>query len=103
MPSSWTRQFALAYAWHGRLYGDIAEFNASADYSRKAYELRERRSEPVKYFITAHLHIAEACPRAEMPHNFLSGLSYPVLGRYEESGEEGKKQLGFLRTTPSAR
>jgi len=38
-----------------------------------------------------------------MPHNFLSGLSYPVLGRYEESGEEGKKQLGFLRTTPSPR
>ena len=51
-------KFALAYAWHGRLYGDIADFNASADYSRKAYELRERRSEPEKYFITAHFHIA---------------------------------------------
>ena len=58
MPSSWTRQFALAYPWHGRLYGDIAEFNASADYRRKAYELCERRSEPEKYFITAYIHIA---------------------------------------------
>jgi len=58
MPSSWTRQFALAYAWHGRLYGDIAEFNASADYTRKAYELRERRSEPENYFIIARFHIA---------------------------------------------
>src|SRR6516162_8521695 len=38
-----------------------------------------------------------------MPHNFLSGLSYPVLGRYEESGEEGKKQLGRLRTMRSPR
>ncbi|HEX8766487.1 MAG TPA: hypothetical protein VF740_15065, partial [Candidatus Acidoferrum sp.] len=30
---------------------------------------------------------AEAYPLMEMPHNFLSGLSYPVLGQYEKSGE----------------
>src|SRR5215469_15474691 len=51
-------EICLSLRWHGRRYGDIAEFNAATDYRRKGYELRERRSESEKYFITAHFHIA---------------------------------------------
>jgi eukaryotic-like serine/threonine-protein kinase len=81
--------FALAYAMLGRVYGDIGESGMAADYSRKAYELRDRTTEAEKYLITAHFHIAvtgdmekaeqscrlwiQAYPRAEFPHDFLSG------------------------------
>jgi hypothetical protein len=33
-------QFALAYALLGRVYGDVGEFDLSADSTTKAYELR---------------------------------------------------------------
>ena len=35
-----------------------------------------------------------------MPHNFLSGLSYSVLGQYEKSGEEGKKATRLSPNDP---
>jgi hypothetical protein len=106
MPSSWTRQFALAYAWHGRLYGDIAEFNASADYSRKAHELRERRSEPEKYFITAHFHIAvgqRPIPGRGCHIISCRGSAIRSWGGMRNLVRKAKKQLGCLRTTPSPR
>ncbi len=97
-------KFALAYAFAGRLYGDIKEYGISADYTRKAYELRDRTSEPEKYFISASFNIvvtgnmekaeqtcelwAQAYPRSPGPHMFLSGLIYPILGQYEKAVEQ---------------
>jgi eukaryotic-like serine/threonine-protein kinase len=91
--------FAMAYGMLGRMYGDIGEFVLSSDYTRKAYELRDRTSETEKYFISAHYHIAvtgdmdkaeQACklwiqayPRAPLPHDFLTGIIYPNLGPFE--------------------
>ena len=49
--------FALAYAMLGRMYGDIGESGMAADYTRKAYELRDRTSEPEKYFISAYFYM----------------------------------------------
>jgi eukaryotic-like serine/threonine-protein kinase len=105
--------FALAYAWLGRMYGDIGESSIAADYTRKAYELRDRTSELEKYFISASFHIvvtgnmekaeqtcelwAQAYPRSEMPHNFLSGMIYSVFGRYEKGVEEA---TGAIRLNP---
>jgi eukaryotic-like serine/threonine-protein kinase len=96
--------FALAYAWLGRMYEDIGESVLAADFTRKAYELRDRTSEPEKYFISASFYIEvtgdmekaeqtcelwiQSYPRAETPHNFLSGIIYPVFGRYEKGVEE---------------
>ncbi len=96
--------FALAYALLGRVYGDIKEYSLSADYTRKAYELRDRSSEPEKYFISASFNIvvtgnmekaeqscelwAQAYPRSPGPHMFLSGLIHPILGQYEKAAEE---------------
>jgi serine/threonine protein kinase/predicted Zn-dependent protease len=101
--------FALAYAWLGRMYGDIGESGMAADYSRKAYELRERTSEAEKFFISSHFHIAvtgnmekaeqicelweQAYPRSYTPHDFLSGIILPVFGQYERAVEEAKKAI----------
>lgn len=108
--------FAVAYAWLGRLHGDLGEFGTAADYTRKAYELRERTSEPEKYFISSSFDIlvtgnlekaeqtcklwAEAYPRSESPHNFLSGIIYPVLGQYEKVVEEGTKAVHLSPNNP---
>jgi len=48
--------FAVAYAMVGRMYGDIGESGMAADYTQKAYELRDRASEAEKYLITASFH-----------------------------------------------
>ena len=101
--------FALAYAWLGRVYGDIGESGIAADYTRKAYELRDRTSELEKYFIAANFHMEvtgnmekaeqtcelwiQAYPRSEMPHVFLSGAIYPVIGQYEKAVEEGREAV----------
>jgi DNA-binding winged helix-turn-helix (wHTH) protein/tetratricopeptide (TPR) repeat protein len=110
--------FALAQAWLGRVYGDIGEFRTSADYTRKAYELRDRASEREKYFISAHFHIAvtgnlemaeqscklciQAYPRAEMPHDFLAGIIYQFEGQYEKAAEESKEAVRLSPDNPIA-
>jgi serine/threonine protein kinase len=102
-------KFALAYAMLGRVYGDIGESGMAADYSRKAYELRDRTSEAEKYLITASFHIAvtgdmekaeqncelwiKAYPRSDIARTFLSGIIYPPLGKYEKAVEEGKEAV----------
>ncbi len=101
--------FALAYAWLGRMYRNLGENSTAADYTRKAYELRGPTSEAEKYFITASFHIvvtgnleqakqtcalwAQAYPRLALPHIFLSGPIYPTFGQYEKALEEGREAL----------
>jgi tetratricopeptide (TPR) repeat protein len=108
--------FALAYAMLGRMYGDIGESSIAADYTRKAYALRDRTSEAEKYFISAHFSIAvsgnmenaeqsceiwiQAYPRSEMPHSFLSGIIYPVFGQYEKAVEEGREAVRLNPVNP---
>jgi eukaryotic-like serine/threonine-protein kinase len=41
--------FAAAYAWLGIWYTSTGEPSTAAGYTRKAYELRDRASEPEKY------------------------------------------------------
>jgi eukaryotic-like serine/threonine-protein kinase len=101
--------FAMAYAWLGRMYGDMGEPDLSAENTGQAYQLRDRASEAEKLFITASYDLqvtgnmekaqttcqawAQTYPREAGPHGFLSGIIYPVLGRYEKAVEEGKKAL----------
>jgi tetratricopeptide (TPR) repeat protein len=100
----------------GRMYGDIGESSIAADYTRKAYALRDRTSEAEKYFISAHFSIAvsgnmenaeqsceiwiQAYPRSEMPHSFLSGIIYPVFGQYEKAVEEGREAVRLNPVNP---
>ena len=55
-PSNSIHNFALAYAWMGIAYNDMGELSMDVESTRKAYELRDRTSEPEKYFITARYH-----------------------------------------------
>ena len=102
-------KFAMAYAGLGRMYGDTGELDLSAENTGQAYQLRDRASEAEKFFITASYDLqvtgnmekaqatcqawAQTYPREAGPHGFLSGIIYPVLGRYEQAVEEGKKAL----------
>jgi tetratricopeptide (TPR) repeat protein len=111
--------FALAYAMLGRAYGDMGESSTAADYSRQAYEIRERASEAEKYLITAHFHLAvtgsmekaeqscqlwiQAYPRAAFPHDFLSGIILPVLGQYERAVEEAREAIRLNPDFPISR
>ncbi len=108
--------FALAYAWLGRMYADTGEFGTAADFTRKAYELRDRTSEPEKYLISASFDMEvtgnmekaeqtcelwiQSYPRAETPHNFLSGIIYPVFGRYEKGVEEAAEATRLNPDSP---
>jgi tetratricopeptide (TPR) repeat protein len=108
--------FAVAYAMAGRMYGDIGESGMAADYTRKAYKLRDRSSEAEKYLITASFHATvtgdmekaqqtcelwkEAYPRSEMPLTFLSGIILPVLGQNEKAAKEGAEALQLNPSFP---
>jgi tetratricopeptide (TPR) repeat protein len=101
--------FALAYARLGIAYTTIGEPGIAAGYTRKGYELRDRTGEPENYFIPAVFHkevtgniekAAESCkpwiqsyPRADMPHVYLSGAIYPVIGQYEKAAEEAREAI----------
>jgi eukaryotic-like serine/threonine-protein kinase len=102
-------QFAMAHAMLGRAYGDMGETILSMKSTSRAYELREHVSDQERFFIvtsydmvvTGNLERArQACeaweqtyPRELKPHIFLSGIIYPVLGRYEEAVQEAKKAV----------
>jgi eukaryotic-like serine/threonine-protein kinase len=101
--------FALAYAWLGVSYNDIGELPLDVECSKKAYELRDRTSDPEKYFITARYHKVvtgdvdkaeqalllwiDAYPRADLPHAYLTGAIYPVTGQYEKAVKHGREAM----------
>lgn len=102
-------KFALAYAWLGIEYTSRGEPAIAAGYTAKAYELRERASEREKYFISAVYYKEvtgnipqavqtcklwmQAYPRAVMPHTYLAGAIYPIVGEYEKGVEESKNAI----------
>jgi eukaryotic-like serine/threonine-protein kinase len=101
--------FAMAYAWLGRVSSDVGEFSSAADYTRKAYELRDRVSEREKYFISASYFMevtgdfakarencelwVQAYPRDFVPRDFLSGIIYPTLAQYEKAIPEATEAI----------
>jgi eukaryotic-like serine/threonine-protein kinase len=102
-------KFAMAYASLGRMYGDLGESGLSAENTSKAFQLRNRTSDREKFFITASYNMqvtgnlenaqqtcelwAQTYPREEIPHAFLSGIIYPVFGKYNQAVEEGRKAI----------
>ena len=101
--------FALAYAWLGISFNDIGELSLDVECTRKAYELRDRTSQPEKYFITARFHKVvagnlekaeealqlwiQAYPRMAQPHIYLAGAIYPNEGQYEKAVEHGREAI----------
>jgi eukaryotic-like serine/threonine-protein kinase len=105
-------KFAMGYAALALYSGASGESNLATDNIRKAYELRDRASDREKFFITAYYHgrgtgnqekaqqiceqWAQVYPRDWSAHTFLTGFIFPVLGRYEEGVEEGRKAIALV-------
>jgi len=101
--------FAVAYVHLGIAFTSIGEPSIAAGYTRKAYELRDRTTEAEKYFISTTFHKEvtgniekaeqsckvwiQAYPRSAMPHDYLSGAVYPVIGQYEKAVEEAREAI----------
>jgi tetratricopeptide (TPR) repeat protein len=99
-------KFAMAYAYMGRMYGDLEDPALSRQSTTKAYELRDRSSDREKFYITAAYDLqvtgnlakaqqtceawAHTYPREMEPNGFL-GLIYNVSGKYEKAVEEARR------------
>lgn len=102
-------QFAMAYAFAGRMYGDLGEFDQSAVSTAKAYALRDRTSEHERFLISASYHLQvtgnlekaaqglevweQTYPRDMIPHAFLGGIIYPNLARYRDAAAESMRAI----------
>jgi eukaryotic-like serine/threonine-protein kinase len=103
--------FAMAYAFLARTYGDIGESVLSAESARKAYELRDHASDRERFFIdvTYHRQVtgnlekarealeswAQTYPRDRDAHGLLSGFTFQGAGKYQQAIEEGKKAIAI--------
>lgn len=110
-------QFAMAHALLARSYGDIWEGELSERSIRRAYELRERTTDPERFFITVNYHTQatrnseEALAAAELwartyerdvrPHAFLSWL-YQIFARYQKSADAAYRAIALDPDFPPA-
>jgi serine/threonine protein kinase len=102
-------KFAMAYAYLGRSYDGFGEAELAAQNIGKAYELRDRVSDPENFFITfnyyrqvpRNLELARQTleswtrkyPGDLMPHGFFAAFTSTGTGHYETAVEEGLKAL----------
>jgi eukaryotic-like serine/threonine-protein kinase len=102
-------EFAMAHAFLGRAYADLDESDLAAQSVRRAWQLRERASDPEKFFVTSLYHtlvtgnveeaqqICEAWeqtyPRDESAHAALAGRISKARGEYERALAEGRKAI----------
>jgi len=101
--------FAMAHAALGRMYADLDESDLSADSTSRAWQLRDRTSDPEKFFITGgyetlvtgNLEAArQTCeewtqtyPRSALPHTLLSGYINKASGQYEKAVAEARRAV----------
>ncbi len=101
-------KFASAYAFLGRDYSAIGEMEQAREYTRRAFEERERSNDQERFFIdysydrlvTGNLEkVMETCelwthmyPRDILAHG-LCGAAAKVLGRFDKTLEEEKKAV----------
>src|SRR5580692_9468045 len=92
--------FAMAYATLGQVQTNMGERSVGAEYTKKAYTLRDRASEAEKFYIDSHYYDnvtgdvdqgiqvyqlwTQTYPRDGIPWNNL-GVSYSLLGQWEKS------------------
>jgi eukaryotic-like serine/threonine-protein kinase len=102
-------EFAMAHAFLGTTYRELGETDLAAASIKEAYRLRDRASDLERFFITLSYDLSitgnleraqqtcelwtQSYPRDWKPHGFLTGVIYPVLGKYERGVEEGKKTI----------
>jgi eukaryotic-like serine/threonine-protein kinase len=107
--------FAMAYSNVGQLYGEIGESDLAAEYTTKAYGLKDRVSDLERLFISMSYDFrqtgnlergqqtcelwAQTYPRDAMPHAFLSTI-YAVIGRHQEGLEQARKLMELDPESP---
>ncbi len=100
--------FAMAYARLGAVYENLGEQQRASEYFRKAFERRERVSEPERLYISARYHEgvtgdigkaievyrlwSQTYPHDWTPHNNLA-LYYARMGRNDKSVEEALEAI----------
>ena len=105
-------KFAAAYAMLGRVYGDLGESALSIENLTRAYQLRDRTTDPERYFIIVNYEMqvtgnlekarqtgelwAETYRRDPGPFPLLSFI-YQELGRYDKSAEAGRRAIELDR------
>jgi tetratricopeptide (TPR) repeat protein/predicted Ser/Thr protein kinase len=104
--------FAMAYANLGQVEANMGERQVGADYTKKAYDLRDRASEVERFYIDSHYFEnvngdldktiqvyqswIETYPRDTIPRNNL-GVAYQQLGQWDKALSQG---LDALRMGP---
>jgi DNA-binding winged helix-turn-helix (wHTH) protein/tetratricopeptide (TPR) repeat protein len=102
-------QFAMAHASLGRIYADLDQPELAAASTLKAWQLRDRVSDPEKFFITVNYQMLvtgnlesaqQTCeawsrtyPREARSHHMLSGMIHKTPGRYEKALAEAQKAI----------
>jgi eukaryotic-like serine/threonine-protein kinase len=102
-------EFAAAHSSLGRIYEDLDQSDLAAKSIERSWQLREKTSEPERYFLTANYQVlvtgnletaqqtceawAQAYPRDPRPHSMLAGVINKTAGRYENSLDEARKGI----------
>ena len=106
--------FAMAYASMAQAYGNLGEGQLAFEYTKQAFDRRERTSEREKFYIESHYYNlvaqdltrtiqtyelwAKVYPRDDIPHNNL-GVTYAQLGQQDKGLQEAQTAL---RLEPNA-
>jgi eukaryotic-like serine/threonine-protein kinase len=106
-------EFALAHARLSTVYSNMGEGRLSRDHISKAYELKDRVSEPERLYITARYHSTvdqsvqktieayqiwiQTYPKDFVPH---SNLANHQLGEREKAAEEYRTAIGLAPDEP---
>ncbi|MGH9805350.1 MAG: protein kinase domain-containing protein, partial [Candidatus Acidiferrales bacterium] len=100
--------FALAYARLGTVYRNLGEGEQGRQYHVRAYELRDRVSEPERLYIESHYYLSvlrnlpkaaevyrlwsQTYPRDSTPATNLASI-YNALGQYEQAVASARRAL----------
>ncbi|MFZ0284225.1 MAG: serine/threonine-protein kinase [Terriglobales bacterium] len=100
--------FAWVYARMGLIYSSVGESEPAKEYTRKAYELRDRVSEREKFYITEHYYeivtgelekemetlelYERTYPSDDIPGNNLA-VGYEQMGEYERAVEAARHSM----------
>ena len=101
--------FAMAHARVGIIYSNLGESDQAANYTTKAYELRERVSEREKFYIASHYHQVvtgdteqviqvlelwkQTYPRDYLPYSLLAFEHDNNTGQHDKALAENQESL----------
>ncbi len=109
--------FAWVYARMGTVYANAGELELAKQYTRKAYELKDRVSEREKLYIMEHYYETvtgeldkeietlelydRTYPTDSVPGNNLA-IAYSQIGEFEKSGEGARRSMAADPNSPNA-